>query len=92
MFICKNVDEEASGCIMLEVDTTFVTVLVPLPPCSGAGSGSGMGTGGGVAIYAAWGSWRWTYSSDRSCNRGLLLSGCHCGNLLYKLLEEDIRC
>ena len=86
VFICRNVNEEAPRCIMLEVDTTLVTVLVPLPPCSSAGSG--MGTSDGAAVDAAWGSWGWTDDS----NRDLLLLGCYCGDLLYELLEEDDRC
>ena len=51
VFIYRNVDKGSPGCIMLEVETTLVTVLVPLPPCSGAGSGTV--TGGGAAIDAA---------------------------------------
>ena len=38
VFIFRDVDAGAHGCIMLEVDTTAVTVRVPLPPCVGAGS------------------------------------------------------
>ena len=75
---------------MLEVDTTLVGVLVPLPPCSGAGSGTV--TRDSAAVDTGLGSWGWTYGGNRDCNRGLLLSGCHCGDLLYELLEEDVRC
>ena len=53
MFICRNVDEGAPRCIMLEIDTTLIAVLVPLPPCSGAGSGTA--TSDGAAVYATWG-------------------------------------
>ena len=90
VFICRNVDEGAPGCVMFEVDTPLITVLVPLPPCSGASSGTV--TGGGAAVDAVGGLWGWTYGGNRDCNRGLLLSGCHCGDLLYELLEEDVRC
>ena len=50
MFFFRDVDVGAPGRTMLEVDTTAVTVLVPLPPCAG----SGMGTGGSTAVHAAW--------------------------------------
>ena len=53
VFICRDVDEGAPGCIMLEVDTTVVTVLVPLPPYACAGSGTV--TGGSAAVHAVWG-------------------------------------
>ena len=86
VFIYRNVDEGAPGCIMLEVDTTSVTELVPLSPCTSAGSGTV--TGGSAAVDAVWGLWEWT----DGCDRGLLLSCRHCYNLLYELLEEDARC
>ena len=71
VFICRNVDEGAPRCIMLEVDTTLVTELVPLPPCSGASSG--MVTGGRAAVDAAWGSWGWTYGGA-----GAVIGACSC--------------
>ena len=49
VFICRNVDEGAPGCIMLEVDITSVTELVSLMPCSGAGSGT-VTSGGAAAV------------------------------------------
>ena len=90
VFICRNVDEGAPGCIMLEVDTTVVTVLVPLPPCAGVGSGAC--TGGGTAVHASWCSWGWTYCDHRCYNGDLHGSGQQCGDLLDQLLEEDVRC
>ena len=69
VFIGRNVNEGAPRCIMLEVDTTLVTELFPLPPCSGAGSG--MVTSDGAAVDIAWGSWLWT----DGCDRGLALDG-----------------
>ena len=38
VFICWHVEEGASGCIMLEVDTIAVAVLVPLSACAGTDS------------------------------------------------------
>ena len=90
VFICRNVDEGAPGCIMLEVDTTAVTVLVPLPPCAVAGSGAG--AGGDTAVYASWCSWGWTYCGHGCCNTDLHESDRQCGDLLDQLLEEDVRC
>ena len=52
VFIFKDVDIGASGCIMLEVDATAVTVLVSLLPCDGTDSGTG--TGGCTAVHVAW--------------------------------------
>ena len=90
VFIYRNVDEGAHGCIMLEVDTIWVTELVSLSSCTGAGSGTV--TSGGAAVDAAWGLWGWADGCDRGCNKGLLLSCRHCCNLLYELLEKDVHC
>ena len=90
-FIYTYVKEGSPRCIMLEVDTTPVAALVPLTPCSGAGSGtvtSGGTTSGSAAVDAVWGSRGWT----GCCNRGLILLGRHCCDLLEELLEEDIGC
>ena len=86
VFICRNVDEEAPRCIILEVDTKLITELVPLAPCSGARSGTV--TSDGAAVDAAWGSWGWT----DGCDRDLLLLARYCCNLLYELLKKDVRC
>ena len=51
MFIFRDVDVGAPGCIMLEVDATAVTVFVPLLSCAGICSGTG--TGGCTAVHAA---------------------------------------
>ena len=89
MFICRNVNEGAPGCIMLEVDTTLVAELVLLALCSDAGSGtvtSGDTTSGGATVDVVWGLRGWT----GCCDMGLILLGRHCCKLLDKLLEKDV--